>query len=207
MKKAKLLARIVFMMSMFYALPALAQSESMDANLAEPNVAISAQRLVPLLKSKAEPKRERLQALRAMYNAKESLSKPQQLEFWQSTKTIARDKKEDVQLRAGAIWAMGGMGMSLKHENTLTHEEVSRQCQFLLQVAADQSENLQVRRGSIAVMRDLKMKEAVPIVKELLADSNNLNLPEIARPAAIALAELEPDEVIQPGGENSCTKD
>ena len=37
MKKAKLLARIVFMMSMFYALPALAQSESTDANLAEPN--------------------------------------------------------------------------------------------------------------------------------------------------------------------------
>jgi len=50
-------------------------------------------------------------------------------------------------------------------------------------------------------MGDLKMKEAVPIVKVLLADKANLNRPEIARSASIALAELEPNEAIQPVGQ------
>jgi HEAT repeat protein len=93
------------------------------------------------------------------------------------------------------------MGMMLKHEKTWTQEDVSRECEFLLQTAAATSETLQVRRLSIAALGDLKMKEAVPVVKALLAEKANLNRPEIARSASIALAELAPEEALQPIGQ------
>jgi hypothetical protein len=172
-----------------------------DARLVTPGARVSTELLVPLLESKATSKKERLQALHAMYQAKELLSKPEQLEFWRGTKTVASDKAEDARLRADAIWVLGGMGMMLKHEKTWTQEDISRECEFLLQTAADTSETLQVRRMSIAALGDLKMKEAVPVVKALLADKANLNRPEIARSASIALAELAPEEALEPIGQ------
>ena len=170
-------------------------------SVTEPNTAISTQLLVPVLKSKAMPKKERLQALRTLFRDRKSFSKSEQLEFLRSTKSIAADKQEDARLRADAIWAMGGIGMQLKHEKTLSDQNIFDECKFLLQTATDETENLQVRRMSITAMGDLKMKEAVPIVKVLLADKANLNRPEIARSASIALAELEPNEAIQPVGQ------
>ncbi|MFH1370525.1 MAG: HEAT repeat domain-containing protein [Planctomycetota bacterium] len=183
-----------------------ASGESQDTNSQmeyfwEPNAVASLQQLVPLLKSKTTPKKERLQALHTMYKAKESLSKAEQIELLQSAKTVAEDKQDDAQLRTDAIWVMNGIGMKLKHEKTLTDEDISREFQFLLQMAADESENLHIRRMSITATGDLKMKEAIPIVKVLLADGNNLNRPEIARSASIALAELEPNEAVQPVGQ------
>lgn len=167
----------------------------------EPNTAISTQLLVPVLKSKSMPKKERLQALHTLFQARKSLSKSEQLEFLRATKSVAVDKQEDARLRADAIWAMGGIGMQLKYDKTLVDKDISEECKFLLQTAADETENLHVRRMSITAMGDLKMKEAVPIVKVLLADKANLNRPEIARSASIALAELEPNEAIQPVGQ------
>ena len=161
---------------------------------------VSVERLITLIETKSESRKERLQALHTLFNAKKSLSKQEKINFLHSARSISEDSQEDARLRANAIWALSGIGMLLKHEKTWTQEDVSRECQFLLQTASDESENIQVRRLSIAALGDLKMKEAVPVVKGLLADKENLNLPEIARSASIALAELAPEEVIEPVG-------
>jgi len=204
MRKSFCRFQIPILFSLFSVLGLIAQGQSTtsgttvakvgEVRLVTPGARVSTELLVPLLESKTTPKKERLQALHAMYQAKESLSKPEQLEFWRGTKTVARDKAEDARLRADAIWVLGGLGMMLKHEKTWTQEDVSRECEFLLQTAADTSETLQVRRLSIAALGDLKMKEAVPVVKALLADKANFNRPEIARSSSIALAELAPEK-------------
>lgn len=179
----------------------LAFFATMTIAVTEPNTAISTQLLVPVLKSKSTPKKERLQALHTLFQARKSLSKSEQLELLRSTKSVAADKQEDARLRTDAIWVLNEIGMQLKYDKTLADKDISEECKFLLQAAADETENLQVRRMSITAMGDLKIKEAVPIVKTLLADGNNLNRPEIARSASIALAELEPNEAIQPVGQ------
>lgn len=160
----------------------------------------SVEKLASVVQSKAAPVQERLQALHTLYAAKNALSRQERVGLLQSAKTIARDKQEDARLRADAVWAFGGMGMLLKHEKTWTQEDVSRECQFLLKAAADEAEDTQVRRLSVAAMGDLKMKEAVPVVKALLANKENINRSEIARSASIALVELAPDEALEPVG-------
>jgi len=50
-------------------------------SVTEPNTAISTQLLVPVLKSKAMPKKERLQALRTLFRDRKSFSKSEQLEL------------------------------------------------------------------------------------------------------------------------------
>jgi HEAT repeat protein len=165
-----------------------------------------------MLESKAMSKKERLQALHDLFRAKETLLKSDKIQLWQSTKTLARDKQEDHAIRANAIWAFNGMGMLLKHEKVMTQEEVSREGQFLMQVAVDEAEDVQLRRLSIAALGDLKMKESVPILKSLLLnktagkrtplseDDSNLNRPEILRAASVALTSLAPDDAVQPVG-------
>lgn len=171
-----------------------------DTHLISPDARVSLERQISLVESKLASWKERLQAMHTLFNAKKLLSKQEQIGFLRSTKSISKDKKEDARLRTGAIWTLSGMGMMLKHEKAWTQEDVSRECQFLLLMAADEIENLQVRRLCIAALGDLKMKEAVPVIKELLADKANFNLPEIARSASITLAELAPEEALEPVG-------
>ena len=194
--------------------PATATTTSNDVPLVASEARVSAEILSTQIKSKSVSRHKRLQALQTLFNARKSLSEQEKIGFLNTTKTIAKDKQENAQLRANAIWALSGMGMMLKHEKTWTQEDVSRECQFMLQTAADESENLQVRRLSIAALGDLKMKEAVPILKALLTNKSD-NVPRtrtpmsidnvdpnspILRSASIALAQLAPEDAIEPVG-------
>ncbi len=180
------------------------QAQSAQSGVGQPGTAnvtekaVAVQSHLQVLKSKASPRKERLQALHETYQARKTLSRQEQLNFWNEAKTVAMDKTEDAQLRADTIWVVGGLGMEFKYEKTMSHEEVVQQCQFLLQTAADESENTRVRRISITTLGNLKMKEGVSVVKNLLADKTNHNRSDIARSACVALSELAPEEALQP---------
>ena len=85
---------------------------------------------------------------------------------------------EDAKLRAGAIWALGGMGMLLKHKQDVDITGCQPRMRFFCSKSQPTSQRAsKSRRLSIAAMGDLQMKEAVPIVKALLADNRKSESP------------------------------
>ena len=177
------------------------QNDSDESPSGSADQGASVGRLVAQLGANTASTKDRAKALQDLFRAKDSLSAEEQLEFWRATRQVAGNPKEDARLRAQAIWVIDGVGMMFQHEKTWDSARVSQECHFLLKVAADESEDLQVRRMGIKALGDLKMAEALPILKALLEDKANLNLPEIARSASIALAELAPEQALKPVGQ------
>ena len=75
--------------------PLPAETKGIDANAPSTSGGISAQQLVTVMESKAKSREERLQALHSLSQIKKILSKPEQVQFLQSIKTLALDKQED----------------------------------------------------------------------------------------------------------------
>jgi HEAT repeat protein len=151
-----------------------------------------------LMRAADSPLKERMNALHSAFQAKQALSKADQIGLARATAAISTNKQEDARFRTDAIWALSGTAMMLRKDGTWSDEDVSRECRFLLGTAADATENVQVRRMSIASLGDLQLKEGIPVVTAILTDKANENRPELARSSAIALAALAPDQALQP---------
>ena len=72
MRRSRFIKAIVVVFTCIFATTTIAATD--------PNTAVSTQLLVPVLKSKSMPKKERLQALHTIFRARKSLSKSEQLE-------------------------------------------------------------------------------------------------------------------------------
>ena len=133
-------------------------------------------------------------AVGELFQRKRSLSDTDLLAFLTRLIAIANDVTIDRQFRADSIWALAGVAILARERGLLTAQDISTQCAFLADVAGQESADLNVRRVAIKALGDLRMTSGVPVLTALLADPAKWNIPEIARPACIAIATLTPTE-------------
>lgn len=176
------------------------QSTTEAPTTMEYDLRASSRRLVALLRSTDAAQSERSRALHALFQATKTQPDRKKIAFFRAATAVAENTGEDAALRTDSIWALTGTAMMLVHDKTWRHDDILRECIFLQRIAADESEDLDVRRLSIAALGSLSIRESVPLVLALLQDKANLKRPEIARSASIALAELAPEEAVQPLG-------
>ena len=104
---------------------------------------------------------------------------------------VAHDNNEDELVAASAIRTMGNMALTMRELGQISDAESKKESAFLLSAAKDAKRASHFRTSAITTLGILKSSEATPMLLELLAESQSMNVAELSRPACLALMRIE----------------
>jgi len=154
--------------------------------------------LINVLRSASSSEKERSEALGTLYALRAELTGEELKSFWSVLLDVAKEQGLSMQFHSDELWVLNEIGMLLKHKEVLSSDDIEEQVGFLVDLSADNEQNLSVRRMAITALGDLQVEGAVPMLSDLLADEKNWNTPELARSASIALSRLDSEQAFKP---------
>jgi len=117
-------------------------------------------------------------------------------EFLGETTLLAKDRSVDESNSAFAVSIMPNLALTMKEQGQLSEAESKQEAGFLIATAADSQRNVQLRASAITALGVLKVTEACVLLRELLADSVNADVPAVARPACLSLMRIDGERAI-----------
>ncbi len=154
--------------------------------------------LLAVFRSTDSSEKARSEALGKLYALRMEMTDEELQSLWAGLLDVAKEQGLSAQFHSDELWVLNEIGLLLKHKGLLSAEEIEAQLGFLIDLSADDEQNLSVRRMAITVLGDLKVANAVPMLSDLLEDEQNWNTPELARSAAIALSRLDSEQALKP---------
>ncbi len=148
-----------------------------------------------VLQDKRESIRSRQLILGKLNSNTRRLEKRERQQLLHNNIAVAKDANESPVLSAQAIRAMASISLMMYEKGEITHDEATSEKTFLIEVASDKRRDLQLRSSAIKSIEVLKINEAIPVLESLLSDTNNYDIPEIARSASISLTRLSGTQV------------
>jgi hypothetical protein len=145
---------------------------------------------LPVLQDKRESIRSRQLILGKLNSNAMRLKMRERQQLLHNSITIAKDANESPILSAQATRSMASISLLMYEKGEITYDEATSEKSFLIEVASDKRQDLQLRSSAIKSIEVLKINEAIPVLESLLADVNNYDIPEIARSASISLTRL-----------------
>ncbi len=154
--------------------------------------------LTVVFRSTDSSEKARSEALGKLYALRMEMTDEELQGLWVALLDVAKEQGLNAQFHSDELWVLNEIGLLLKHKGILSSAEIEEQLGFLVDLSADDEQNLSVRRMAITVLGDLQVANAVPMLSELLGDEQNWNTPELARSASIALSRLDPKQAFKP---------
>jgi len=168
--------------------------ESIKELLEKPWDTTSLNKAINMLKNPEETEGNRYSALRLLTGNKRKMSKDELILLLNEVTIITKNPKESVRLSALSISVISEISLLLFEREEISREEEIKEKEFLIDTAKNRSQDLLLRHNSIKAIDILKIKEAIPVLQEILRDSNNLNVPEITRVSCFAFLHLAGDD-------------
>jgi len=143
-----------------------------------------------IVKDKNEPTKSRELLLHKAFSEKRRLTITEKKRLLSELTQIAKASDEPASLRALAIRDMASHTLFMQETGEISRKEALAEKQFLLDIIQDGKRDFPNRASAIKAVDILKIKDAVPHLKNILADSKNANQPEIIKGSCLALMRL-----------------
>lgn len=209
-----LISIVVFNASISLLQNAQAQNEQLQANKADPRDsqvsieareflirrwdAVSFEQGMSLLQNRRESIVSRKLVIDKLRSKRRDLDPESLQRLLNQVILIAKDTTESPEISAEAIRFMGSLIGLMEEKGQITKSDVKQDISFLIEVTRDQKRDVKLRGSAIRVLGDLQIQEAIPLLRELLADHSNFNRREIARNACLSMWRLEGKEAVVP---------
>lgn len=152
---------------------------------------------ISLVKDKSKPLNSRKLLLHKAYSEKRQLTIVERKRLLAELTQIAKASDEPDSLRALAIRDMAGHALLMQETGEISREEALAEKQFLLDTIQDEIRDPQIRASAIKAVDILKIKDAVPHLKNILADPRNIDQIEIIKTSCLSLMRLAGTDSIQ----------
>ena len=122
------------------------------------------------------------------------MSGAQLLRFLAEVEKIAEDRTEPREIMAPAIHHMARLMTIVEEKGLMSHDEVISESTFLIDFAQDQTRDTVSRGQALQAMGIVGQQAGRPAIAAILTDPANLNIPDLARSACVALQRLGGEE-------------
>ena len=153
--------------------------------------AVSFDEAAAVLRNRGEAASSRCLALEILTSRRRELPLSERRQLAEDAWRIARDQDEPPALASQALGARIDLLVLEEETGEAARSDLEREAPFLTDLARDAGRPGPLRAQAIRALGEFKLAQGAEIVKSLLGDSENLNRPEIARPACLALMRLE----------------
>ena len=111
--------------------------------------------------------------------------------FLHEATMIAKDTRGDEELSSLGVRTMGNLALTMEESGQITASQAKEEGGFLMEGATNTQRGAQFRASAIATLGVLRIAEASPLLRNLLADGQDVNVPEVGRPICLALMRID----------------
>lgn len=148
-------------------------------------------RAIAIIADKKETRDSRSVAMELLITNRRKYKPDEMRRFLDEVTVVAKDSTTEGELTAQAIHTIANLTLTMEDLGQLSRAEAKKEGGFLLSAAVDSRRNSQVRSQAINALGILKISEASPILRAVLSEPTNVDVPEIARPACLSLMRID----------------
>ena len=111
--------------------------------------------------------------------------------FLQEATIIAKDTGGDEELSSLGVRTMGNVALTMEESGQITASQAKEEGGFLMEGATNTQRGVQFRASAIATLGVLRVAEASRLLRNLLADGQGVNVPEVGRSICLALMRID----------------
>lgn len=146
---------------------------------------------IAVVTDRKENKESRALAMEVLHANRKRLNAAEMGRFLQEATIIAKDTEGDEELSALGVRTMGNLALTMEESGQITASRAKEEAGFLMEGATNTQRGVQFRASAITTLGVLKVAEASPLLRSLLADGQGMNVPEVARPICLALMRVD----------------
>jgi len=146
---------------------------------------------IAVLADRNETKESRALAMEVLQANRKKLNSTEMSQLLSETTAVAKDKTADEILSAEAVRTMGNVALTMKELGQISEAESKKEAPFLMEATTNAQRGLQFRASAINSVGILKIKDASPLLRNILESTSSLNDPEISRPACLSLMRID----------------
>ncbi|MCX6927902.1 MAG: HEAT repeat domain-containing protein [Verrucomicrobia bacterium] len=138
-----------------------------------------------------ENKESRALAMEVLLANRRRLNAAEMGQFLKEVTIIGKDTEEDEELSALGVRTLGNLALTMEESGQITASRAREEAGFLMEGATNTQRGVQFRASAITTLGVLKVTDASPLLRSLLADSQGMNVAEVGRPICLALMRVD----------------
>jgi hypothetical protein len=146
---------------------------------------------IAVLADRNETKESRALAMEVLQSNRRKLNSTEMSQLLNETTAVAKDKTADETLSAEAVRTMGNVALTMKELGQISEAESKKETPFLMEEMTNIQRGLQFRASAINSLGILKIKDASPLLRNILESTSSLNDPEVSRSACLSLMRID----------------
>jgi hypothetical protein len=144
-----------------------------------------------VIADRKETKESRALAIEILHANRRKLSATDMRRFLDEVTIIAKDAGANEEFSALGVRTMGNLALTMGELGQISAGERIREAAFLIEAATNGQRGVGFRASAISTLGILRVAAASPALRRLLDESGSINLPDIARPACMALVRID----------------
>lgn len=151
----------------------------------------SSEQSLAVIGSRAESPESRRLVLEKIQSKRRELAPDVSRQLLSLSLELAKDPAEEPRLSAAALRTASSVARFTEEVGRISRTDVKRDFGFLTALAGDTDRDTELRGAAIRAIGDLKLDEASALLRSILADPAQRELPAIARNALLSIRRLE----------------